>query len=445
MADTRGFQDMEDMQDILGINNINQMPDVTAHWTDKDWTDFHNAFENSTQRDLDQLINPMRTDKTSTYQPSGDNYTGQHVPPDQLPEYFHGLPNEFDIYQTPQNGAEVAHEALHNAVYEQYPYATADAQAYWPVATAYTAPVFGPDINQEPFDNSSYPGSPPLGDNTQTPLPELTAYRGFCADIAAAHTLLAETDAMIPLGVQGDDWQIVKASGVHYYAARLFDALSIPATEVPKAIESDFLKDYWRSHQAKQLIDIQNSIFSQPAKAEAQVLILIDEVLKLHEFGVPASVAAYKSLKEGYRFESNLIASDRLELIMANAAADKYIAWDILHGNNIISIVRSPAMYLSRKISNSKVNAKKALDRVEADRAKGVTPACSKAGSRKKGGKKGQAAAENATYPTPDADSPATQSVFGEPAPRFSLGGRDEGTGGYSAPQNGFGGVFGFE
>ncbi|MGG6495839.1 UNVERIFIED_CONTAM: hypothetical protein NY603_23240, partial [Bacteroidetes bacterium 56_B9] len=92
-------------------------------------------------------------------------------------------------------------------------------------------------------------------------LPKSTAYRGFCADIAAAHTLLAETDAMIPLGVQNDDWQIVKASGVHYYGARLFDALSIPATEVPKPIENDFLKDYWRSHQAKQLIDIQNTIF----------------------------------------------------------------------------------------------------------------------------------------------------------------------------------------
>ncbi|GIZ41535.1 hypothetical protein CKM354_000483600 [Cercospora kikuchii] len=445
MANTRGFQDMEAMQDMLGINNINQMPDVTAHWTDKDWTDFHGAFDNTTQDDLDQLINPMRTDKTPTYQPSGNNTIPQHVPSDQLPEYFYGLPNEFDLYQTPQNGIETAHEALQNAVYEQYPYATADAQAYWPVATAYTTPAFGLDIKQEPFDNSDYSAAPPLGDDAQTPLPESTAYRGYCADIAAARTLLAETDAMIPLGVQGDDWQTIKASGVHYYGARLFDALSIPAIEVPKPIENDFLKDYWRSHQAKQLVDIQNTIFTQPAKAEAQVLILIDEVLKLHEFGVPASVAAYKSLKEGYRLESNLIASDRLELIIANAAADKYIAWDILNGNNILTIVRSPAMYLSRKISNSKVNGKKALDKVEADRAKGVTPATSKTGSRKKGGKKAQAAAENGAYPTPDADPPATQSVFGEPAPRFSLGGRSEGTGDCSASQNGSGGVFGYQ
>ncbi|KAM3424270.1 hypothetical protein BST61_g11190 [Cercospora zeina] len=453
MANTREFQDMEHIQDTLGINNIDDISDITTTWTDEDWIRFHLAFENSTEHDSKQLINSMRTDKIPNYQPARNNSTPQDVPPEQLAGFFNGLPNEYDVFQAPQN----------EQVYQQYSYPGAESQGYWPEATAYTTPTFDLEggIKYEPTDNSNLDAHPPYVANDQTPLPATTGYRGFCATISAAHDIVASRDVMIPLGLANDDWQLVQAHDVHYYAARIFDALTVLPTVVPKSIDNAFLQDYWHSHQVKQLVDVQNHITTYPAKAEAQILILIDALLKLHEFGTPAAVAAHKPLKEGYRLEHDMIASARLETIIANSAADKYIAWDILHGNNVVDIVRSPALYLSRKISNSKVNGKKALDKHEADLAKGVISGDAGAdrASRKRGGKKRQQVdADEGPYPSPAANStpaaygtpvdssPASHSFFGVPPPAFPLDGRDEGnTTGYLTPQGGYGGGFGFE
>ncbi|KAF2217182.1 hypothetical protein CERZMDRAFT_81133 [Cercospora zeae-maydis SCOH1-5] len=454
MANTREFQDMEGKQDALGIESIDDIPDIAANWTDEDWIKSHLAFENSAEHHIERLINPMRTDKIPSYQPLENNSTPQDVPPEQLAGVFHGLPNEYDVFQAaPQN----------EQVYQQYPYPTVEPQRYWPDATVYTTPTYGlVDTKYELTDSSNLAIYPSLiGNTNQTPLPQTTGYRGFCPTVSDAYKVLASPDLMIPLGVLNDDWQIVKAQDVHYYAARIFDALTILPTVTPKAIDNDFVQDYWRSHQEKQLVDVRNHIATYPVKAEAHILVLIDELLKLHEFGTPASVAAHKPLKEGYRLEHNMAASARLELIIANAAADKYVAWDILNGNNVIDMVRSPALYLSRKISNSKVNGKKAMDKLQADRARGVLPENARANgsTRKKGGKKKQrnvadegASSTPASYPTPVAyptpvdRSPARQNFFGLPPPPFPLDGRDGGNMlDYPTSQGGYGGGFGYE
>lgn len=132
--------------------------------------------------------------------------------------------------------------------------------------------------------------------------------------------------------------------------------------------------------------------------------------------------------------ETDLRASDRLEAIVEVAREDKYVAHDILTGTNLEDIVRSPKAYMRRKADNCRVNAKKAMEKEEADRSKGVVArrrgAAGGGGGggtlmrRKKRGSSSAAmagAGAGAVYATPAPSSPAGFYADLAPIP-FGLG-----------------------
>ena len=270
-------------------------------------------------------------------------------------------------------------------------------------------------------------GSPYSPFPTPTPAPrpiskavkttQSVAYQHRFRSFEDAHAAIAASNTqehMIRLNILGDDWEIVhKNQHIHAYASQLLNAATIVPSEAPQIMTStDYQKTYWLEHQQSTLFSIQNMISASPERAEARCLLAIEAVLHLHQNGCPASVMGRKTLKEGYKVDTSLIASARLEQIIFVATNDKYVAHDILTGTNLPDIVRSPMAYMRRKADNSRVNAKKAMDKEEADRSKGLVSRKKGGGGRRKGSvpivhEHAGAYVERAAYVTPAPSSPA--------------------------------------
>ncbi|KAI5363274.1 hypothetical protein Slin15195_G106580 [Septoria linicola] len=238
-------------------------------------------------------------------------------------------------------------------------------------------------------------------------IPEDGAYHCLFDTFEDARVAIANSNSeetMLPLGVSNDDWQDIVSVWIHYYGGRLYKALRESPVETPEVLLLDYQRQYWREHQNSQLAIVAAAIKNLPDIAEARVMLVIEAVIKLHRDGCPASVMNRKTLKEGYKVDTTLIASARLDQIIEAVAKDKYVAHDIVTGTNIPDIVRSPAAYMRRKADNSRVNAKKAMDKEEADRNKGL-----KARRKKNAVTRGRNAAareQQNFHPTPMTSSP---------------------------------------
>lgn len=275
-----------------------------------------------------------------------------------------------------------------------------------------------------PYSSFSTPTPAPRPVTQATRATRSVGYRHRFSSFEAAHAAIVASNTqeqMINLNVKNDDLQIVRENKhIHAYASQLLSAATIMPIEVPQIMASDYQKTYWLEHQQCTIIGIQNMISQSPERAEARALLTIEAVLHLHENGCPASVMGRKTLKEGYKVNTTLTASARLEQIIFVATNDKYVAHDILTGTNLADIVRSPMAYMRRKADNSRVNAKKAMDKEEADRSKGLV-------SRRKGGirRKGSAVVSEGAYVTPAPSSPASFYEDVTPIP-FSWGVKQE-------------------
>lgn len=232
-------------------------------------------------------------------------------------------------------------------------------QPVQPEGSAYRTPYATPFTTPEPR-----PQEPPFAEPIE--------YQRLFHSFAEARATIEAEDAqieMVPLQVQNDNWSTID---IHTSARQLLHATTALPTQTPPVIASVYQKKYWSDHQHQSLLSVQSLIRHSPPRAEARILLLIEAVLHLHQHGCPATILHRKTLKEGYRVETDLRASDRLEAIVEVAREDKYVAHDILTGTNLEDIVRSPKAYMRRKADNCRVNAKKAMEKEEADRSKGV-------------------------------------------------------------------------
>ncbi|EME78741.1 uncharacterized protein MYCFIDRAFT_178849 [Pseudocercospora fijiensis CIRAD86] len=208
-----------------------------------------------------------------------------------------------------------------------------------------------------------------------TPVPpDQIAYTGYFKSFAEAQSALQpqQTDPILSLNIPNDDWQQIKTPNIfHTYASRLLSAIQQIPTSAPKLLTSDFARQYYFDHQSNTLTSILNALKSNPIVAEARILVCLQEVLDIHEFGLPASVLNRTSYKQGYKIEGGMLCSERLERVIYGALNDKYIAHDILSGLNVKDYVRSPNRFLQRKQENCRVNSKKALDKKTLDLSMG--------------------------------------------------------------------------
>ncbi|KAF7189584.1 hypothetical protein HII31_09028 [Pseudocercospora fuligena] len=246
---------------------------------------------------------------------------------------------------------------------------------------------------------ASEPDSAQLSDTApqQQPLiavsPGRFPYTGRFKSFAEAQSALQAqpTDRIVSLNIENDDWQLGKnAEYVQNCGARLLAAIQHAPTEAPAYHTNDFARQYYFDHQANTLTRIMEALEAKPIEAEARVLVCIQEIIDIHEHGLPESVLGRTTHKQGYKVERNMLCSERMDKVIHGATIDKYIAHDILTGLSVKDYVRSPDGFLKRKQENSRVNAKKALDKKTLDHGMGKTDASThtrkmKTATKKKG------------------------------------------------------------
>lgn len=156
---------------------------------------------------------------------------------------------------------------------------------------------------------------------------------------------------------------------MHDSAARLFDALSATPGRPPSNFTAD-QRIYYYEHQDTVLSSVVNKIEADQTKTEARVMVVLEEIINVHEYGVPKSVWDRTDIKSGYILESELTCSGRLDQVIAAVDSDKYVAFDVLSGTGIADLARSPTRYLRRKHENCRVNARKSHEKKQAEKAK---------------------------------------------------------------------------
>lgn len=235
------------------------------------------------------------------------------------------------------------------------------------------APPTNPPILEPPAATVVAPPAPVW----QAPV----AYNGYFPDFAAAHAALQprqNADPMLPLRIQYDDFMAFKNPQVlHQSASLLLNALQHMPEAIPDTMVDPFQQTYYADHQAATLRSIQNEIEHDPRIAEARVLVCLEKVIELHEFGIPASVLHRTSNRHSFKVEDEILCSQRIDLIISGAYNDKYMSHDILSGHHLEDLVRSPTLYVRRKQDNCRVNALKALDKKtlnETQKEQGVDP-----------------------------------------------------------------------
>ena len=214
------------------------------------------------------------------------------------------------------------------------------------------------------------PQADPAGPTAQQPPP----YRRLHPDVAAAQTHLFppdQTDPLVSVAPEDDDAERI-LSNLHTHAANLYAALFHPPGPPPSTF-SDEHKDYYTSHQTNAHTNILNHLTLDPAESEARILVLLNTLTSIHTAGVPSLVINRKTHRQGYMFEHHGVCSNRLRIVMEAIKQDKYVATDVLHGNGVEDLCRSPNRYLRRKQENSRVNAKKAMDKRDAEKAQAAT------------------------------------------------------------------------
>ncbi|KAK4494673.1 hypothetical protein PRZ48_014029 [Zasmidium cellare] len=293
-----------------------------------------------------------------------------------------------------------------------YPRAPYPMPASIPPATHDSLPVRPRAAAPKPGRQPKTPAVQPSVESDSEPL----EYHHRFNDFDAARQALiqpVDVDRLIPLGLTTDDWQEVKAHHIHDSSARLFEALHAEPGPPPDNFTDDQTV-YYYEHQDIVRQSVLNKIHADPRKAEARTMMLLEEIINVHEHGVPKSVWERRDIKSGYLLEADLPCSQRLADVIKAVDNDKYVALDVLSGTGLADLARSPARYLRRKHENCRVNARKAFEKQKAEEAKrnGVAPNKTPAAPTSRAPKKtakGKQPAQNSSPRTPTPSLPTTQ------------------------------------
>ena len=162
--------------------------------------------------------------------------------------------------------------------------------------------------------------------------------------------------------IENDDWETVKNEMFTYYSAKLYNALQHPGASAPWYF-TDNEKEYHEENQEKALKSISRDlkIAEQITVAKARVMVALDEIIAVHETGVPKSVIkrAEQKTNRGYVPEMEYTCSKRIKQVIHRVASNKYISQDVLRGSNLAELARAPKSYHQRKLDNCQTNAKR--------------------------------------------------------------------------------------
>jgi hypothetical protein len=219
---------------------------------------------------------------------------------------------------------------------------------------------------------------------------QLPVYGEHFSTVTEARSYLADEEVRM-LQLDDDDCSVVRQS-FQSHCARLFDVLAADPVRAPTRF-TDFQVLYYQKNQETTLTDVRRSVINDPAHAEARAMVVIDEVLRLHETGVPLSATkiANAGSKTGYRLDESLICSERVAKVIEAAQKNKCVAHDILNDKGVKSLALDPKEYLKRKQENARVNAIKSYDKIKAKQVISPSTSWSSASnSKRRYGAKGQ-------------------------------------------------------
>ena len=227
----------------------------------------------------------------------------------------------------------------------------------------------------------------------------------------------------------GDDPETVRREQFYDWCGRLYAAVQHPAGNVPTHFD-DAQKKYWVEHQSTQHVHNMRCLETPDdiKKAKARVMIVIDEILSVHEHGVPKSDIEEAEKHRGKSYPPNMDLSllDRLKDIVKYVEKNKYISRDVLKGTNLVDLVRSPYLYNKRKMGNVKTNNVRKIDLgfakdwrdQEQDAEQTGVAAPKKRGRKAQGGVTRTTSMTSALTP-PETDLSNTPSPYGKQVPGY--------------------------
>lgn len=161
------------------------------------------------------------------------------------------------------------------------------------------------------------------------------------------------------LDLGADNWQSVREN-FNAYCEELFNALQVPGSGPPDYL-NNFEKAYFTEHQETTLQSVQKEMLTaeQITYCKARVMLAMDEVVAVHEVGIPLSSLESRSGRwnRGYQPDTKSDCVQRARKVIHYARTSKYVALDIIKGVNIADLARSPDRYVQRKVDNLQNNA----------------------------------------------------------------------------------------
>ena len=172
------------------------------------------------------------------------------------------------------------------------------------------------------------------------------------------------SNVCVQLNIEGDDWQSVKEEEFVDLCEELFDALRHPEGSAPHYFTPRETAYFDVNHQKQYRAVLREmKTVEQITLAKARVMLAIDEIIAVHEVGIPKTVLARTEEKthRGYLPETELKCEDRARQVISYVRWNKYVALDILKGSNIGDLARSPSLYRGRKLDNVQTMQRGAL------------------------------------------------------------------------------------
>lgn len=180
-------------------------------------------------------------------------------------------------------------------------------------------------------------------------------------DAARAYLLYPSAEDCQQLGIENDDWPKVKFQDFFFFCSELFNVLLIPGKDVlADSVAED--EDYGRRNHDKKLQSLRRAMQTpeQIRKTKARVMCVVDEIIRIHEIGIPkvSYDKAYTKTHRGCDPDTTLTCSERVLKVIELAKNSKHVACDIIEGK-INDLVLSPLYCIGRKHSNLKTNARR--------------------------------------------------------------------------------------
>ena len=186
-------------------------------------------------------------------------------------------------------------------------------------------------------------------------------------DIETARNYVARQPAKVcvQLNIKNDNWQRVKGELFNGLVGELLEALSQSGSPAPFYFNEREVA-YYNSNHDKAYRSVLRDLKTpeEITMAKARAMLAIDEVVGVHETGIPKTIMNKVEDKthRGHIPDLSSTCLDRARKVISYARSSKYIALDILRGNGIGELARSPDRYMGRKFDNCQTNAGRSKD-----------------------------------------------------------------------------------